>query len=107
MACVALGVACALLLFDLLPWLWAALGDLLRVTNGLGSDHPEGVCGSAPGRCFQNSPWHGVGPMHYAAEVKGKAAHPHNIYLQMLAELGGPAVLLGLAWVVPDLLWLA
>ena len=42
--------------------------------------------------------------MHYAAEGERQGpAHPHNIYLQMLAELGGPAVLLGLAWVVRTL----
>lgn len=103
-ACVALGVACALLLFDLLPWLcgqrWAT--SFVSPTE-LGSDHSRGSLWQRAWQMFVNSPWHGVGPMHYAAEVKGKAAHPHNIYLQMLAELGGPAVLLGLAWVVRTL----
>lgn len=45
------------------------------------------------------SPWIGVGPMHFAHEVNLKAAHPHNVYLQVAAEWGLPmlALLLGSA----------
>jgi len=42
------------------------------------------------------SPWLGVGPMHYAHHPNPEAAHPHNIYLQVAAEWGLPALLLSL-----------
>jgi putative inorganic carbon (HCO3(-)) transporter len=46
----------------------------------------------------EQSPWLGIGPMHYAHYLNSKAAHPHNIYLQIAAEWGLPMllVLLGL-----------
>lgn len=44
---------------------------------------------------IRSSPWLGVGPMHYAHQPNPKAAHPHNIYLQIAAEWGIP-MLLGL-----------
>ncbi len=37
---------------------------------------------------FKQSPWFGVGPMHFAHVYNGKAAHPHNVYIQFLAEFG-------------------
>ncbi|MCI1190250.1 O-antigen ligase family protein [Calidifontimicrobium sp. SYSU G02091] len=40
------------------------------------------------------SPWLGVGPMHFAHEVNLKAAHPHNVYLQVAAEWGLPMLAL-------------
>jgi len=45
------------------------------------------------------SPWLGIGPMHYAHFPNPKAAHPHNVYLQVAAEWGLPllATLLALA----------
>jgi O-antigen ligase len=43
------------------------------------------------------SPWLGVGPMHYAHFPNPKAAHPHNIYLQVAAEWGVPMLVLLLA----------
>ena len=36
------------------------------------------------------SPWFGIGPMHYANRPNVEAAHPHNIYLQVAAEWGVP-----------------
>ncbi|HEX5687652.1 MAG TPA: O-antigen ligase family protein [Ideonella sp.] len=46
------------------------------------------------------STWLGIGPMHYAHIPNPKAAHPHNVYLQVAAEWGLPmlVLLLGLAW---------
>lgn len=41
-------------------------------------------------------PWFGVGPMHFAHWYTSVAAHPHNIYAQLLAEYGLPAALLTL-----------
>ena len=42
----------------------------------------------------RNAPWLGIGPMHYAHYPTGVASHPHNIYLQVAAEFGIPALLL-------------
>lgn len=39
------------------------------------------------------APWLGVGPMHFAANAGGIAAHPHQVVLQWLAEWGWPATL--------------
>lgn len=48
------------------------------------------------------SPWVGTGPMHFAYAPNLKAAHPHNIYLQIAVEWGIPLLLIvligGLAW---------
>ncbi len=43
---------------------------------------------------WKTSPWLGVGPMHFSHWEDGDAAHPHNIYAQILAEYGAPAFLL-------------
>ena len=42
------------------------------------------------GTYIEQSPWLGIGPMHYAHFPTGDAAHPHNIYLQIGAEWGLP-----------------
>ena len=42
-------------------------------------------------------PWFGVGPMHLAHLPNLKAAHPHNVYLQLAAEWGLPFALAVLA----------
>ncbi|WP_425316426.1 O-antigen ligase family protein [Stutzerimonas chloritidismutans] len=39
------------------------------------------------------SPWIGAGPMHFAAARSHIAAHPHQIFLQLLAEWGAPATI--------------
>ncbi len=46
------------------------------------------------------SPWFGVGPMHFADTFNVIAAHPHNVYLQLLCEYGlfAAALVLVLAW---------
>ena len=36
------------------------------------------------------SPWFGIGPMHYAHFPNSEAAHPHNFSLQLAAEWGIP-----------------
>ena len=45
------------------------------------------------------SPWVGIGPMHYAHIPNPKAAHPHNVYLQVAAEWGVPMLLMVLVGV--------
>ncbi|WAC74310.1 O-antigen ligase family protein [Roseateles sp. SL47] len=46
---------------------------------------------------WKTSPWIGVGPMHFAHWYNGEAAHPHNIYSQILCEYGliGAALIIG------------
>lgn len=48
---------------------------------------------------IRESPWLGVGPMHFAYVDNGLGAHPHNVWLQLAAEWGLPAtaILAGLA----------
>ncbi|MCY7314070.1 MAG: O-antigen ligase family protein [Rubrivivax sp.] len=48
----------------------------------------------------RSAPWLGIGPMHYAHYPTGDASHPHNIYLQIAAEFGIPALLLMLTLTV-------
>ncbi len=45
-------------------------------------------------KLWWTSPWLGVGPMHFAHWYNGEAAHPHDIYFQLLAEYGAPATVL-------------
>ena len=48
----------------------------------------------------RDAPWLGIGPMHYAHYPTGDASHPHNIYLQVVAEFGIPFLLLALVLAV-------
>ena len=41
-------------------------------------------------RYIAESPWLGIGPMHFAHRLNPEAAHPHNVYLQIAAEWGLP-----------------
>lgn len=43
-------------------------------------------------RYIAESPWIGIGPMHFAHRINPEAAHPHNIYLQIAAEWGLPVL---------------
>lgn len=43
---------------------------------------------------WRESPWFGVGPMHFAHWYNGEAAHPHNFYMQLLCEYGAPAAVM-------------
>lgn len=52
---------------------------------------------------FVESPWLGVGPMHFSHFPNPIAAHPHNVYLQSLAEWG---LLATAAWVVLVSVWI-
>lgn len=42
----------------------------------------------------QAHPWLGVGPLHFAAHINELNAHPHQLFLQWLAEWGGVSTLL-------------
>lgn len=91
----------------------AALGLLLfalQLLTGIAPEFSEGYCGARLGSVearlllwgiakgyIEQSPWLGIGPMHYAHFHNPEAAHPHNIYLQIAAEWGLPMLLLVLA----------
>ncbi|WP_423596416.1 O-antigen ligase family protein [Roseateles sp. MS654] len=76
---------------------------LWSVTQPSGSELESGKSASLYARLYlahqaealwRSSPWLGVGPMHFSHAYNAEAAHPHNVYLQCLAELGLPATLL-------------
>ena len=87
--------------------LFGLLFGLLPLLTGLKPDFAEGYYGARMGsieaRFFlwrialtyiEQSPWLGIGPMHYAHFINPEAAHPHNVYLQVAAEWGVPMLLL-------------
>ena len=84
-------------LFVLLPSFGNSAVDVVAPQGvaGLESDHSRFFLWKLALADIRESPWLGIGPMHYAHFVNGKAAHPHNIYLQVAAEWGVP-MLLGL-----------
>jgi len=96
----AVAAVLGLLLFALLFW-------LLPLLTGMTPEFSEGYYGARMGsveaRFFlwrialsyiEQSPWLGIGPMHYAHFHNPEAAHPHNVYLQIAAEWGVPMLLL-------------
>ncbi|WP_100206799.1 O-antigen ligase family protein [Stutzerimonas stutzeri] len=97
-----LGFVLFLLLFKLVP-LWLGLDPVLR----------DGVRTSLSGReliwqwaweMALANPWLGVGPMHYSATYNPIAAHPHQVFLQWLAEWGVVATVIALALCIWGLL---
>lgn len=84
------GAAAFLLLFFVLP-------DLLGLRHQLESGRFESLSSfiarlelyKQSFMLFQGAPWFGWGPMHFAAVNNQIAAHPHNFWLQHLAEWGG------------------
>ena len=90
------GAAAYALIFELLP----ALGLLPvgasaeRSLPSLASDSSRLLLWRIAWDDIVASPWLGIGPMHYAHFPNPKAAHPHNIYLQVAAEWGIPVLLM-------------
>lgn len=80
-----------------LRWLQPA-GHSIDV-QGLSSAHFRDYLLASAFKLWQTSPWIGVGPMHFSHWYNGEAAHPHNIYAQVLAEYGviGAVLILGSA----------
>jgi len=60
----------------------------------LTSDHSRFLLWGLAWDQIKSAPWFGIGPMHLASQVNIKAAHPHNIYLQIAAEWGVPMLIL-------------
>lgn len=63
-------------------------------TERLASSQSRGYLWVTALDLVERRPWLGVGPMHYAHHPNEKAAHPHNLYLQLAAEWGLPLTLI-------------
>jgi O-antigen ligase len=92
----AVGLAVFALLFWLLPIATGAPSDLTEAyyRNRIVSDESRLLLWRIAVAYVEQSPWLGVGPMHYAHYLNSKAAHPHNIFLQIAAEWGLPMLFL-------------
>jgi putative inorganic carbon (hco3(-)) transporter len=88
-----LGGVLGLLLFVALPWSMGIdlPGDAVRAAS-IVSDSSRLKLWSHAWHLVVESPWWGVGPMHFAAAAYQNpvAAHPHNAVLQLAAEWGLP-----------------
>ena len=79
-------------LFVGLPWLAGSSAEALAPQGAASfqSDHSRFLLWRLALDYISSEPWLGIGPMHYAHYVNTKAAHPHNIYLQLASEWGLP-----------------
>ncbi len=102
--CVLAGLAVHVVLFVALP---AVLGrhwvTHFASVQELTSSHSRDLLLSAAMDLVRADPWLGAGPMHFAALIHPKGAHPHNLYLQWAAEFGLPSLLLLLCLLVAPL----
>ncbi len=94
-----LGAAVFMLGFVVVPVLAGSVStlDLTVHRHSLQSDHSRLYLWRLALEYVHHSPWLGIGPMHYAHYPNLKAAHPHNVYLQIAAEWGIPMLLIVLA----------
>jgi O-antigen ligase len=81
----------------------AAVMTAQHSANDMVSDHSRLFLWKIAFDQWMSSPLLGVGPMHFAEYVNLRGAHPHNVYVQALAEYGLPAVLLVLGWLLHSL----
>jgi O-antigen ligase len=90
------GLALFAFLFWLLPVAAGAPSDLPATyyRSRVVSDESRFLLWRIAVAYVEQSPWLGIGPMHYAHYLNSKAAHPHSIYLQIAAELGLPMLML-------------
>jgi O-antigen ligase len=102
-ATAAAGAAAYALLFVAVPMALGLSRDFFAadtVTRSeLGVGGPREYLWGLAWQYVRESPWLGIGPMHYAHRINVEAAHPHNVYLQLAAEWGIPfaAIVLALA----------
>ncbi len=78
----------------------AAVMTTQHTANDMVSDHSRLFLWKIGFDQLISSPLLGVGPMHFSDYVNLRGAHPHNIYVQTLAEYGLPATLLLLYWLL-------
>lgn len=90
-----LGLILFVSFFVLLPWLSGVPPAFSEAYYGsrLGSVDARLYLWQLALAQIGQAPWLGVGPMHYAHFPNPEAAHPHNVYLQVAAEWGVPALL--------------
>ncbi|MBN8491345.1 MAG: O-antigen ligase family protein [Burkholderiales bacterium] len=90
-----LGLILFVSFFVLLPWLAGVPPTFSEAYYGsrLGSVDARLYLWQLALAQIGEAPWLGVGPMHYAHFPNPEAAHPHNVYLQVAAEWGVPALL--------------
>lgn len=93
--CALAGLALQMILFVALP----AMLQRQWVTHfasakELTSSHSRDLLLSAAIDLTRDYPLLGAGPMHFAALLHPKGAHPHNLYLQWASEFGLPSLLL-------------
>lgn len=93
----ALGAVVYVLGFVLVPTMLGSVSSPVVHQEILKSDHSRFYLWQLALEYVQQSPWLGIGPMHYAHYPNMKAAHPHNVYLQIAAEWGVPMLLVVLA----------
>jgi hypothetical protein len=89
--------------FALFHLLFEQLPDALDLMPAQNLAERAGASGSVSARLLLwvvakgyiiESPWLGIGPMHFAHWPNWEAAHPHNVFLQIGAEWGLPMLAL-------------
>lgn len=96
--CALVGFLLYQLLFFWVPE-WAGLAQNIPSGLRFGLSKREVLWGGA-WQMIQDSPFLGVGPLHFSAVWNHIGAHPHQVILQFAAEWGVPAALLLLLVVV-------
>jgi len=72
-------------------------GDAVALATNTRSADLRVYLWSLAWRDIVESPWLGIGPMHFAHRLNFEAAHPHDFPLQIAAEWGVPTLILVLA----------
>jgi O-antigen ligase len=91
----AVGAAVYWLIFQVVPAaLSAQWTPSFASAKELTSDHSRAYLWALAWKMVSDHPILGVGPMHFAATLNAKGAHPHNLYLQWAAEFGLPLAIL-------------
>jgi O-antigen ligase len=94
------GAILYLVIFVALPALVGTASEKARAVGDLSSFQERVSLWRLAWAYALQDPWFGQGPMHFAHRPNTIGAHPHNIYLQLAAELGLPFVLSLVAWSV-------
>ena len=101
----AAGLALFALVFLCLPALASGGAPPMAdyAASRMSSDQARGYLWQVALDQIRAAPWLGIGPMHAAHWPNLKAAHPHNVYLQVAAEWGLPMASLLLAAIATGL----
>jgi O-antigen ligase len=100
LAGIATGACLWALVFVVLPWLLSVSIDSSGARVFDGSDTARLTHWRIAFHDASEAPWFGKGPMHYSHAashlIRGDAAHPHNLYLQIACEWGTPFLVITL-----------